>query len=129
MDRLRVMTGARRMFNGPLHKCSKASAGHCRTSLSWTASGSHAPCTTAVVRMFGATSSRSTPSSPTGQIILESPFGTVNPVDVTLPDYIWRNVDKWEDKPMIVSTYIYLHGYTYLHSCKVNMLYSLRSYT
>lgn len=125
MDRLRVMTGARRMFNGPLHKCSKASTGHCRTSPSWTASGSHAPCTTAVVRMFGATSSRFTPSSPTGKIILESPFGTVNPVDVTLPDYIWRNVDKWEDKPMIVSTYttytyIYLYTpiytYTYLYT-------------
>lgn len=99
MDRLRVMTGARRMFNGPLHKCSKASAGHCRTSPSWTAA----------VRMFGATSSRSTPSSSTGQIILESPFGTVNPVDVTLPEYIWRNVDKWEDKPMIVSTYNWLY--------------------
>ncbi|XP_060836178.1 uncharacterized protein LOC132918865 [Rhopalosiphum padi] len=101
MDRLRVMTGARRIFNGPMHKCSKASTNHCRTSPSWTASGSHAPCTTAAVRMFGATSSRSTPSSSTGPIILESPFGTVNPVDLTLPDYIWRNVDKWEDKPMI----------------------------
>jgi len=102
MDRLRVMTGARRMLNGPLHKCSRSSAGHCRTSPSWTAA----------VRMFGATSSRSTPSSSTGQIILESPFGTVNPVDVTLPEYIWRNVDKWEDKPMIVSKYT---GYTYTY--------------
>jgi len=55
--------------------------------------------------MFGATSSRSTPSSSKEQIILESPFGKVNPVDVTLPEYIWRNVDKWEDKPMIVSKY------------------------
>jgi len=94
MDRLRVMTGARRLLNGPLQKCYKAAT---------TASGSHAPCVTAV-RMFGATPSRSAPSSSTGPIILESPFGTVNPVDLTLPDYIWRNVDKWGDKPMIVST-------------------------
>lgn len=106
MDRLRAMSGARRLFNGPLRETSRNSSS-CRASpahrhcgaVSITAHGRCSAAAAAAVRVF----STSGPSSSSGQIILESPFGTCNPVDSTLPDYIWKNVDKWEDKPMIVS--------------------------
>lgn len=103
MDRLRAMSGARRLFNGPLRETSRNSSS-CRVSPAHRLRGAasviaHGRCSAAAVRVF----STSGPSSSSGQIILESPFGTCKPVDSTLPDYIWRNVDKWEDKPMIVS--------------------------
>lgn len=103
MDRLRAMNGARRLFNGPLRETSRNSSS-CRASTAHRHRGAasvlvHGRCSAAAVRVF----STSGPSSSSGQIILESPFGSCNSVDSTLPDYIWRNVDKWEDKPMIVS--------------------------
>lgn len=103
MDRLRVMSGARRLFNGPLRKCSKTT-NHRTSPSSWLSSPSmsmdRGRCV--AVRMF-ASGAAGDSSSSTGSIILESPFGPVNAVDLTLPEYIWRNIDKWEDKPMIVS--------------------------
>lgn len=104
MDRLRVMSGARRLFNGSFQKCSKT-ANHRTSPSSWLSSPSlsleHGRYV--AVRMFAS-------SSPTtGSIILESPFGPVNTVDLTLPDYIWKNVENWEDKPMIVSHLLYVH--------------------
>lgn len=98
MDRLRVMSSARHLFNVPLRKCSKATANH----RSWPVSSlTSARCVAA--RTFSADAGDS--SSGTGRIVLESQFKPVDPVNLTLPDYIWRNVDKWEDKPMIVSHY------------------------
>lgn len=104
MDRLRAMSGARRLFNGPLRETSRNSSS-CRASpthrhRSAVSIIAHGRCSAAAVRVF---STSGPSSSSSGQIILESPFGACNPVDSTLPDYIWRNVDKWEDKPMIVS--------------------------
>lgn len=93
MDRLRVMSSARRMFNGPLRKARGSGAAFCRA-----ASLVRLERCTAAPRAF------STSDSLSDKVILESPFGTCNNVDLTLPDYIWRNVDKWEDKPMIVSS-------------------------
>lgn len=93
MDRLSVMKSARHFFNGPLLKCYKTAAvNYHRASVS----------SYTVVRMFSVDNSHNAPSS-TGSKILESPFGSVKPVDMTLPEYIWKNVEKWEDKPMIVS--------------------------
>ncbi|XP_050444504.1 uncharacterized protein LOC126848040 [Adelges cooleyi] len=75
MDRLKVISGARRLFCGG--SVLRRIDGH-----PWP---SHRR-----IRPYS--------SKP---IILESPFGPVNNVDVTLPEYIWRNIEKWEDKPMI----------------------------
>lgn len=36
-------------------------------------------------------------------IILESLYGPVEIPQLNLPQFIWRNVDKWADKPMAVS--------------------------
>lgn len=95
MDRLSAMKSARRLFNGPLRKCSSKTAAvdYRRASVS---------PSYAAARTFSADTGRNAPPS-AGSKILESPFGSVKPVDCTLPDYIWRDVDKWSDKPMIVS--------------------------
>lgn len=88
MDRLRAMSGARLLFNGPLRK-----ARGCRGA---------AAVLRSTPRAFGTSRPYSAPPT-SGRVILESPFGPCADLDLTLPDYIWRNVDKWEDKPMIVS--------------------------
>ncbi|XP_063226320.1 uncharacterized protein LOC134533057 [Bacillus rossius redtenbacheri] len=41
------------------------------------------------------------PSRP-GRIILESPFPPVTIPDMTLPEYVWQNVDKWADSTAMV---------------------------
>jgi len=98
MDRLRSMSGARRLFNGPLNKTCSGSPS-CRAPAYRRASPlPRGQCAATALRLFGTSGSHSS-----GQIGLESPFGPADPVDVTLPEYIWKNVDKWGDKPMIVS--------------------------
>ncbi|VVC32610.1 AMP-binding, conserved site,AMP-dependent synthetase/ligase,AMP-binding enzyme, C-terminal domain [Cinara cedri] len=107
MDRLSVMKSARHLFNGPLRKCSKtAASNYRRTAMS-------SPYV--AVRTFSVDASHNSPSSSSGSVILESPFGSVKPVDLTLPEYIWKNVENWEDKPMITCgssgrTYTYGEG-------------------
>lgn len=109
MDRLRAMSNARRLFNGPLRKCSKAAAADHRpwpvSSSSLSSAQQHAR-SAAAARAFSADAGAGEHSSAAGgggRIVVESQFRPVDPLDVTLPEYIWRNVDKWEDKPMIVS--------------------------
>lgn len=100
MDRLRVMSNARRLFNGPLRKCSKATAADHRP---WPVSSAQQHVrSAATARAFSVDAGAGDPSS-SGRIVVESRFRPVDSLDVTLPEYIWRNVDKWEDKPMIVS--------------------------
>lgn len=111
MDRLRAMSNARRLFNGPLRKCSKAAAAEYRpwpvSSSSLQSSARQHAISAAAARAFSADASDPSSSGGSGgggrRIVVESQFKPVDPINLTLPEYIWRNVDKWEDKPMIVS--------------------------
>jgi len=115
-----VMCNARHLFYGPLRKCSKTT-NHNRMSLSWSSLPSsssvlHERCV--ATRMFSSSDS----SLSTGSKILESPFGSVGSIDLTLPEYIWRNVEQWEDKPMIVSYQIH-HSLSHEHNITILLTY------
>lgn len=41
------------------------------------------------------------------EYIVESPFGDVDIPNLTLPQAIWKDLEDWSDKPVVVSIYIF----------------------
>ena len=40
---------------------------------------------------------------------IESPFPPVVIPELSIPEYIWKNVEQWEDKPCVVSGFVLIN--------------------